>query len=110
MADNLSYWLAIDESLNSNRFRCIEHSHLGETFYETPYGTVSYRSDFPYYTATVKAKGRESISVVYPGTEQPDEQELLSLLVFWHAKPLFLAVPDIQSDNEPEQHKQETLF
>lgn len=108
LVPNISYWLAIDEQLDPHKFRVIRYSTISETFYTCEYGTVSRRVDFNSVLVNVKPKGRDTITVAYGHNQSPTEQEMLSLLVFWTAKPLFLAVP-APTENE-EQDKQETLF
>lgn len=105
---NISYWLAIDEQLDPHRFRVIKYSTISETFYTCEYGTVSCRRENRTIVVNVKPKGRRFITIVYPEADQPTEQEMLSLLVFWTAKPLFLAVP-APTETE-EQDNQETFF
>ena len=104
----ISYWLAIDEQLDPHRFRVIRYTTISDTFYTCEYGTVSRRRENHTILVNVKPKGRQCITVAYPESDQPSEQEMLSLLVFWTAKPLFLAVP-AQTETE-EQDNQETLF
>lgn len=104
----LSYWLAYDESLNPHLFRVIKYMTTFDTFYSTEYGTVSFRQENNYRTASIKPKGRKPTTIIYGEDEDVSEQELLSLLIFWTAKPLFLAVP--APDKTEEQSKQETLF
>lgn len=104
----ISYWLAIDEQLDPHKFRVIRYSTISETFYTCEYGTVSRRVDFNSVLVIVKPKGRDTITVAYGHNHEPTEQEMLSLLVFWTAKPLFLAVP-APTENK-EQDNQETLF
>lgn len=104
----ISYWLAIDEQLDPHKFRVIRYSTISETFYTCEYGTVSRRVDFNSILVNVKPKGRDTITVAYGHNQEPTEQEMLSLLVFWTAKPLFLAVP-APTETE-EQGNQETLF
>lgn len=108
LVPNISYWLAIDEQLDPHKFRVIRYSTVSETFYTCEYGTVSRRVDFNNILVNVKPKGRDVITVAYGHNQDPTEQEMLSLLVFWTANPLFLAVPAPQ-DTE-EQNNQETLF
>lgn len=108
LAPNISYWLAIDEQLDPHKFRVISYSTVSETFYTCEYGTVSRRVDFNSVLVNVKPKGRDIITVVYEHDQAPTEQEMLSLLVFWTAKPLFLAVP--APEKNTEQDNQETLF
>lgn len=105
---NISYWLAIDEQLDPHKFRVIRYTSISDTFYTCEYGTVSRRRENHTILVNVKSKGRQCITVAYPEADQPTEQEMLSLLVFWAAKPLFLAVP-APTENE-EQGNQETLF
>lgn len=108
LAPNISYWLAIDEQLDSHRFRVIRYSTISETFYTCEYGTVSRRRDMNTIVVSIKPKGRKCITVAYLEDQSPSEQEMLSLLIFWTAKPLFLAVP-ARTEIE-EQDNQETLF
>lgn len=108
LKESVMYWLAVDEQLDSHRFRVITYSTVSETFYTCEYGTVSYRSDINATIVNIKPKGRETITVIYGNNELPTEQEMLSLLVFWTAKPLFLAVPEPQEIKE--QDNQEILF
>lgn len=105
---NISYWLAIDEQLDPHKFRVIRYSTISDTFYTCEYGTVSRRRENYTILVNVKPKGRQCITVAYPEADQPTEQEMLSLLVFWTAKPLFLAVPS--PTETKEQDNQETLF
>ncbi len=104
----ISYWLAIDEQLDHHKFRVIMYSTISEVFYTCEYGTVSRRRDKNTIVVSIKPKGRKCITVVYLEDQPPSEQEMLSLLVFWTAKPLFLAVP-APTENK-EQDNQETLF
>lgn len=104
----ISYWLAIDEQLDPHRFRVIRYTTVSDTFFTCEYGTVSSRRENRTILVNVKPKGRQCITVAYPEADQPTEQEMLSLLVFWTAKPLFLAVP-APTENEG-QDNQETLF
>lgn len=108
LASNISYWLAIDEQLDPHKFRVIRYSTVSETFYTCEYGTVSYRVDINATIVSFKPKERQPTTVIYGYDEKPSEQEMLSLLVFWTAKPLFLAVP-APTETE-EQGNQETLF
>ena len=105
---NISYWLAIDEKLDPHKFRVIRYSTISDTFHTCEYGTVSRRRENHTILVNVKPKGRQCITVAYPEADQPTEQEMLSLLVFWTAKPLFLAVP--APTEIKEQDNQETLF
>ena len=104
----ISYWLAIDEQLDPHKFRVIKYSTVSDTFYTCEYGTVSRRRENHTILVNVKPKGRQCITVAYPEADQPTEQEMLSLLVFWTAKPLFLAVPAPQETEE--QGNRDTLF
>lgn len=105
---NISYWLAIDEQLDPHKFRVIRYTTISDMFFTCEYGTVSRRRENHTILVNVKPKGRQCITVAYPEADQPTEQEMLSLLVFWTAKPLFLAVP-AATENEG-QDNQETLF
>ena len=105
---NIYYWLAIDEQLDPHKFRVIRYSTISDMFYTCEYGTVSRRRENHTILVNVKPKGRQCITVAYPEADQPTEQEMLSLLVFWAAKPLFLAVP--APEKNTEQDNQETLF
>lgn len=105
---NISYWLAIDEQLDPHKFRVIRYTSISDIFYTCEYGTVSRRRENHTILVNVKPKGRQCITVAYPEADQPTEQEMLSLLVFWTAKPLFLAVP--APEKNTEQDNQETLF
>ena len=104
---NISFWLAVDEQLDTHEFRVIAYSTISERFYTTPYGTVSLRKENGRNVLHVRTSERKRVEVVY-SDEPPTEQEMLSLLVFWTAKPLFLAVPAPQETEE--QGNQETLF
>ena len=108
LVPNISYWLAIDEQLDPHKFRVIKYSTVSDTFYTCEYGTVSYRVDINATVVSFKPKGRQPTTVIYGYDEKPSEQEMLSLLVFWTAKPLFLAVP--APTETKEQENQETLF
>ncbi len=108
LAPNMSYWLAIDEQLDSHKFRVIKYSSISETYYTCEYGTVSRRRNRNTIEVSIKPKGQKWITVVYPEDQPPSEQETLSLLVFWTAKSLFLAVP--APTENLEQGNQETLF
>ena len=108
LAPVISYWLAIDEQLDSHKFRVIRYSTISEVFYTCEYGTVSRRRDMSTIAVSIKPKNRKWITVVYPEDQSPSEQEMLSLLIFWTAQPLFLAVP-APTENE-EQAIQKTLF
>lgn len=108
LTPNISYWLAIDEELDPHRFRVIGYTTISDTFYTCEYGTVSCRRENHTILVNIKPNGLQCITVVYPEADQPTEQEMLSLLVFWTAKPLFLAVP--APTEIEEQGSQETLF
>ena len=108
LVPSISYWLAIDEQLDPHKFRVIRYSTVSDTFYTCEYGTVSYRVDINATVVSFKPKGRQPTTVIYGYDEKPTEQEMLSLLVFWTAKPLFLAVP--APTENVEQDNQETLF
>ena len=108
LTPSISYWLAIDEQLDPHKFRVIRYATISDTFFTCEYGTVSLRRENRTILVNVKPKGRQCITVAYPEADQPTEQEMLSLLVFWTAKPLFLAVPSPQESEE--QDNQETLF
>lgn len=104
----LSYWLAYDESLNPHKFRVIKYETISSTYYTTEYGTVSTRNEGGIKIACITPKHRKSTTIIFNDDEGVSEQDLLSLLVYWTAKPLFLAVP-APTENE-EQENQETLF
>lgn len=108
LTPTISYWLAIDEQLDPHRFRVIRYTTISDMFYTCEYGTVSRRRENRIIMVNVKPKGRQCITVAYPEADQPSEQEMLSLLVFWTAKPLFLAVP-APTETE-EQIIQKTIF
>lgn len=108
LAPNITYWLAIDEQLDPHKFRVISYSTISEMFYTCEYGIVSRHVDFNSVLVNVKPKGRNTITVVYGHDQDPTEQEMLSLLIFWAAKPLFLAVP--APEKNTEQNTQEPLF
>lgn len=103
----LSYWLAYDESLNPHKFRVIKYEMISDTFYTTEYGYISYRKENGYNVANIKPKGRQKLSIVF-GDEEVAEQDLLSFLIYWTVKPLFLAVPAPETNEE--QIHQEPLF
>lgn len=105
---SLSYWLAIDENLDPHPFRVCHYQTLGENHYATEYGNLTYRPGGCEPVLIVTPKGRRPIHVAYPVGEEPVMQEMLSLLVFWHAKPLFLAVPDTSHDTSTIE--QQPLF
>lgn len=104
----LSYWLAYDESLNSHMFRVIKYEMISDTFYTTEYGYASYRKENGRNVIHITPKGRERVSIVLDCDEEVTDQEVLSLLIYWTVKPLFLAVP--ASIETEEQDNQETLF
>ena len=91
---SLTHWIAIDENLDPHPFRVCHYQTLGMDNYTTEYGHLTYRPGGCEPTLIVKPKGRREIHVAYPVGEEPTLQEMLSLLVFWYAQPLFLAVPD----------------
>lgn len=103
-----SYWLAYDESLNPHKFRVIKYRAISSTYYATEYGTVSTRNEGNIKIACITPKHRKSTTIIFNDDEEVSEQDLLSLLVYWTAKPLFLAVPAPVSNQE--QNSQETLF
>lgn len=107
LVPSISFWLAIDEQLEPHKFRVISYSTVSERFYTSEYGTVSLRKENGSHILHVRTSDKNTIEVVY-SREPPDEQEMLSLLIFWTAKPLFLAVPAPQEPEE--QGNQETLF
>ena len=107
LVPSISFWLAVDEQLDTHEFRVIAYSTISERFYTTPYGTVSLRKENGCHVLHVRTSERKNVEVVY-SDEPPTEQEMLSLLIFWTAKPLFLAVP--APEKNTEQDKQETLF
>lgn len=108
LVPGLSYWLAYDESLCPHKFRAVKYKTISETFYSTEYGTISYRRENRYQIVSIKPKGRDPITVAYGEDEDVTEQDLLSLLIYWTVKPLFLAVP--APKNDTEQTNQESLF
>ena len=91
---SLTHWIAIDENLDPHPFRVCRYKTLGMDHYATEYGYITFRPGGCEPTLIVTPKGRRPIHVAYPVGEEPTMQEMISLLVFWHAKPLFLAVPD----------------
>lgn len=99
----IEYWLAIDEQLDSHRFRVIHTRRAYSSSLYTEYGEVSYTNSLP-YKITINPRGRAPIHLYL--SEEPTKQELVTQLIFWTAKPLFLAVPE--PDKTPEQ--QDTLF
>lgn len=104
----LSYWLAYDESLNPHKFRVIKYEAISSTYYATEYGTVSTRNEGNLKIACITPKYRKSTTIIFNDDEEVSEQDLLSLLVYWTVKPLFLAVP-VPEEHE-EQTQQEYLF
>lgn len=99
----IEYWLAIDEQLDSHRFRVIHTRRTYSSSLYTEYGEVSYTNNLP-CKVTIGPRGRAPIHLYL--SEEPTKQELLTQLIFWAAKPLFLAVPE--PNTNPEQ--QDTLF
>lgn len=95
---SLTHWIAIDENLDPHPFRVCHYQTLGMDNYTTEYGHLTYRPSGCEPALIVKPKGRREIHVAYPVGEEPTMQEMLSLLVFWCAQPLFLAVPDTSYD------------
>lgn len=104
----LSYWLAYDESLEPHKFRVIKFYTTSSTYYETKYGFVCTRKFGRNTIASITPKGGKSTTIVFNEDEELTDQELLSLLIYWTVKPLFLAVP--VSEINQEQNNQETLF
>lgn len=104
----LSYWLAYDESLEPHMFRVIKYKTVSDTLYTTEYGYVSCRKENSRIVVNITPKGRERISIVLDADEEVTDQEVLSLLIYWTVKPLFLAVPVPQKLEE--QDNQGTLF
>ena len=105
---SLTNWIAIDENLDPHPFRVCHYKTLGMDHYATEYGFITFRSGGCEPTLIVTPKGRRPIHVAYPVGEEPNMQEMLSLLVFWHAQPLFLAVPDTSCDTT--KIEQQPLF
>lgn len=103
----LSYWLAYDDSLNPYKFRVIKYETISSTYYMTEYGTISTRNEGKNVIVCITPKSRKCITIVFSDQEVTD-QELLSLLIYWTVKPLFLAVPAPQEPEE--QTNQDTLF
>lgn len=95
---SLTHWIAIDENLDPHPFRVCHYQTLGMDHYTTEYGHLTYRPGGCEPTLIVTPKRRPPIHVAYPVGGEPTVQEMLSLLVFWHAQPLFLAVPDTSRD------------
>lgn len=95
---SLTNWIAIDENLDPHPFRVCHYQTLGMEHYTTEYGNLTYRPGGCEPVLVVTPKGRRPIHVAYPVGEEPTMQDMLSLLVFWHAQPLFLAVPDMSHD------------
>lgn len=104
----LSYWLAYDNSLNPHRFRVIKYEAVSNTVYATEYGYASYGKENGRNVVHISPKGRERVSIVLGGDEEVSDQEVLSLLIYWTVKPLFLAVPVPQKIEG--QGNQEVLF
>ena len=105
---SLTNWIAIDENLDPHPFRVCHYKTLGMDNYVTEYGFITFRPGGCEPTLIVTPKGRRPIHVAYPVGEEPTMQEMLSLLVFWYAKPLFLAVPDTSHDTTTTE--QQPLF
>lgn len=95
---SLTNWIAIDENLDPHPFRVCHYKTLGMDHYATEYGFITFRPGACEPTLIVTPKGRRPIHVAYSVGEEPTMQEMLSLLVFWYAQPLFLAVPDTSRD------------
>ena len=91
---SLTYWIAIDANLDPHPFRVCHYKTLGMDHYATEYGFITFRPGGLEPSLIITPKGRRPIHVAYPVGEEPTMQEMLSLLVFWYAQPLFLAVPD----------------
>ena len=104
----LSHWYAYDESLNPHKFRVAKYVYASSTYYATEYGVVSTRKQGGHTIVIVTPKGREGATIVFNEDEELTDQELLSLLIYWTVKPLFLAVP--VSEINQEQAQQELLF
>lgn len=104
----LSYWLAYDSSLNSHLFRVIKYSTISSVYYTTEYGTVSIRKEGRHTIVCISPKSRKSATIVFGDDEEVTDQDVLSLLIYWTVKPLFLAVP--VPDTNKEQTQQEPLF
>lgn len=105
---SLTHWIAIDDNLDPHPFRVCHYKTLGMDHYATEYGYITFRPGGCEPTLIVTPKGRHPIHVAYPVGEEPTMQEMLSLLVFWYAKPLFLAVPDTSHDTSTIE--QQPLF
>lgn len=105
MANSVSYWLAIDENLDSHRFRVTTYTNLYETGLLTEYGSVKYKRSFGDVIATIRPKGQNSIHLRFQEDDNVD-QILLCQLVFWYSRSLFLAVPD----NDSQTENNDTLF
>lgn len=99
----IEYWLAIDEQLDPHRFRVIHTRRAYSSSLYTEYGEVSYTNGLP-CKVTVNPRGRAPVHLHL--SEEPTKQELLTQLIFWTAKPLFLAVPE---PNKPTEQL-DTLF
>lgn len=104
----LSYWLAYDDSLNSHLFRVIKYETISSTYYTTEYGCVSTRYERQNLIVCITPKQRKSTTIIFGDDEEVTDQDLLSLLIYWTVKPLFLAVP--VPDKTEEQTEHETLF
>lgn len=95
----MSYWLAYDEYLNPHRFRVTSYTNLYETGLLTEYGTVKYKRMQGEIIATIRPKGSSPIRMRFQEDDEVD-QILLCQLVFWHTRSMFLAVPDIDSQEQ----------
>lgn len=105
---SLTNWIAIDENLDPHPFRVCHYKTLGMDHYATEYGYITFRPGACEPTLIITPKRRRPIYVAYPVGEEPTMQEMLSLLVFWHVQPLFLAVPDTSCDTT--NIEQQSLF
>lgn len=104
----LSYWLAYDTSLDPHLFRVIKYNTISFVYYTTEYGTVSIRKEGGHTIACISPKSRKSATIVFGDDEEVTDQDVLSLLIYWTVKPLFLAVP--APETSQEQLQQELLF
>lgn len=104
----LSYWLAYDIGINPHLFRVIKYTTISSVYYTTEYGTVSTRKEGGHTIACISPKSRKSTTIVFGDDEEVTDQDVLSLLIYWTVKPLFLAVP--APDTTQEHSQQETLF
>lgn len=103
LVPGLSYWLAYDDSLNPHKFRVIKYETVSSTYYTTEYGTVSISHEGRRTIGCITPKSRKTTTIIFGHDEEASEQDLLSLLVYWAVKPLFLAVP------APEKHEEQAL-